>query len=75
MIQRMDPQRILPVKQPLEVCSYCWYLLHPGQAYPESWSSSCCDEHSAWQQARVAVARGRACWLQATRPATSSAVV
>jgi hypothetical protein len=64
MLTHMDVTLIPPVAQPWPVCAWCWYLLHPNQPFPETVSSSCCDAHGEWQQARVAVARGRACWLQ-----------
>jgi hypothetical protein len=50
----MKPQCIPAVALPLEHCMYCWYVLHPTMPYPESWSSTCCSEHSAWIMAQYA---------------------
>jgi hypothetical protein len=59
----MKPERIPAVALPLERCVYCWYILHPTLTYPETWSSTCCTEHSAWmlvQYARIRAARSLA---------------
>ncbi len=49
MIQvAMPATQIAPVSLPVEACAWCWPLLHPGQPYPERWSSTICAEHEAW---------------------------
>ena len=50
----MKPERIPAVVLPLERCVYCWYVLHPTITYPQTWSSTCCSEHSAWMLAQYA---------------------
>jgi hypothetical protein len=37
---------------PDERCAWCWPLLYPGQAYPNEWSSTICEAHSASIQAQ-----------------------
>lgn len=43
----ISPVPILPIVAPDPQCAWCWPLLHPGQAYPEQWSSTICETHSA----------------------------
>jgi len=37
---------------PLIDCAWCWPLLHPDLPYPEQWSSTICETHSAWMLER-----------------------
>jgi hypothetical protein len=42
-----------PLAAPVEQCAWCWSQLHPGQPYPEHWSSMTCALHGAalnWQR-------------------------
>ena len=48
------PRQIPPVAVPDEHCAWCWPSLHPGQTYPEQWSSTICEGHSASIQAQHA---------------------
>lgn len=40
------------VARPIEQCAWCWPHVHPGQPYPEEWSSTMCAEHAAWMLAQ-----------------------
>lgn len=55
----MQPEHIPAVALPFEHCMYCWYVLHPTLNYPETWSSTCCHEHSIWVLAQYARVRAR----------------
>lgn len=58
----MPPLRfshIPSVASPGEVCAWCWPLLHPGQPYPEHWSSIICAGHDAWFATQRAARRTR----------------
>lgn len=47
------PSVVLPIEQ----CAWCWPHLHPTQPYPAAWSSTICQEHSAWVLAQSAARR------------------
>ena len=55
----MPTQNIPVVVQPVEQCCWCWYLLHPGQPYPEKWSSDICPGHISWIEQQVIERRVR----------------
>lgn len=46
-----------------EKCAWCWPERHPGEPYPEEWSSTICQECSAHvvaERARIKAARATA---------------
>lgn len=53
------------VARPSDDCAWCWPHLHPAQPYPAEWSSTICQEHSAWMQAQAAARRERQAWQRA----------
>lgn len=55
----LPPTKIPPVALPVEACMYCWYVLHPQQPYPETWSSTCCFGHRAWVETQLLARRQR----------------
>jgi hypothetical protein len=57
--RRMGLERIPPAANPVEECCYCWYVLHPTLSYPETWSSTVCEEHSLWMLAEHVALRAR----------------
>ena len=53
-LEQMKPENIPAVSAPVIDCCYCWYVVHPAMPFPESWSSTICDGHSAWLLAQLA---------------------
>lgn len=47
------------VARPDEACAWCWPHVHPGRPYPAEWSSTICQEHSAWVLAQLAARRSQ----------------
>ncbi len=64
--------QIMPVASPVEACAWCWPLLHPGEPYPEQWSSTICAGHEQWILERAQARRANAAQTrqpeQETRP-------
>ncbi|GCE49258.1 hypothetical protein [Thermosporothrix hazakensis] len=52
---------IPPVAAPDLRCAWCWYVAHPGKAYPAAQSSSACRAHAQWlRQQRTKQRKGGA---------------
>lgn len=58
-VMHLNAPVIPPSSQPLPDCAWCWYAEHPGEPFPEQWSSTICAGHEAWQLARLAESRAR----------------
>ncbi len=59
ILPAMSASTIAKTATPIETCAWCWPLLHPGEPYPESWSSTICASHEQWILERAQESRAR----------------